>query len=128
LGLNVLVVEDHPINAKLVRIHLAKLGCHSEFVQNGVEALELIENRDFDAVLMDLHMPQMDGFTTTKEMLERLVDRPQPRIIALTAGVTAQERDRALQEGMSDFITKPIRFERLVEALQKVEKTTPTTP
>lgn len=119
LGLNVLVAEDHPINCKLARLYLKKLGCECLVVHDGNEALEAYAKQHFDAVLMDLHMPGMDGFETTLHLMDRRRSgEKRPYVIALTAGASSHEKARAAEVGMNDFLLKPVRIEQLREALK----------
>jgi CheY-like chemotaxis protein len=119
LGLSILVAEDHPINCKLARLYLAKLGCECQVVHDGNEVLEVYEKQRFDAVLMDLHMPGMDGFETTRHLLDRdCSEEKPPYVIALTAGASSHEKAKAAEVGMKDFLLKPVRIEQLREALQ----------
>lgn len=119
LGLKVLVAEDHPINCKLARLYLAKLGCECLIVNDGNEALKAYDEQHFDAVLMDLHMPGMDGFETTKHLVHRAEEgEERPYIIALTAGASSHEKAKAAEVGMDDFLLKPVQLDQLKEALE----------
>jgi two-component system sensor histidine kinase/response regulator len=87
---------------------------------NGVEALKALEQRDFDAVLMDVQMPEMGGFEATAKIRER--ERPggaRIPIIAMTAHAMAGDRERCLEAGMDDYISKPIRAGALIELIEK---------
>jgi len=120
MGLKVLVAEDHPINCKLARLYLAKLGCECVIVHDGNEALDAYAQQHFDAVLMDLHMPGMDGFETTKHLVDRRDrDGKRPYVIALTAGASSHEKAKAAEVGMNDFLLKPVQIEQLREALKR---------
>ena len=119
LGLKVLVAEDHPINCKLARLYLAKLGCECLIVHDGKEALDAYGQQHFDAVLMDLHMPGMDGFETTQHLMDRYNGgEKRPYIIALTAGASSHEKTKAAEVGMNDFLLKPVQIEQLRESLK----------
>ena len=119
LGLKVLVAEDHPINCKLARLYLAKLGCECMIVHDGRQALEAYAKQHFDAVLMDLHMPGMDGFETTQHLMDRCdSDDKRPYVIALTAGASSHEKAKAAAVGMNDFLLKPVQIEQLRDALK----------
>lgn len=128
-GLRVLAVEDNLFNQQIIKELLSLSGIIVELANNGEEALAILQQHDFDAVLMDAHMPVMDGFEATRQI------RSQPRfaklpIIALTAGVTPEERSRCMDAGMDDFINKPINISLLLATLAKWQKieTTMTTP
>jgi len=112
-----LVAEDNRVNQRLITKLLEKEGCVCEVVTNGQEALEAVRESSYDLILMDCQMPVMDGFSATRQILAEFPDAPP--IIALTAGVTAQERQECEDAGMQDFVAKPIKVERLRECLVK---------
>jgi len=116
-GRRVLVVEDNDMSQRLILKHLAILGIETKSVSNGEEALSLLEQFDFDAVLMDIHMPVMNGIeaTTRIRQQEKLASLP---IIALSAGVTELERNQCMDCGMVGFIAKPIDVEQLHTVLE----------
>lgn len=115
-GMRVLVVEDNLINQQVAKEFLKLSGMSVDVANNGVEALEHIRDNVYDAVLMDVHMPEMGGIEATEHI------RKQPRfanlpIIALTAGVTEEEKASCLSCGMNDFVAKPIQPKALIETL-----------
>jgi len=112
----ILVVEDNPINRRLVRRLLGTLGYSIETVVSGEECLERCAKEEFDFVFMDIQMPNMDGFETARRLREAGATMP---IIALTAHVMSEDRERCLAAGMTDFVAKPIRIESLRAALAK---------
>ena len=118
--LRVLVVEDHPVNQQLVTMFLAKRGHRAHVAGNGREALEAMAFEGFDAILMDIQMPVMSGFEATRAIRrsERGSGRHIP-IIAMTAYALKGDRERCLDCGMDAYITKPIRPEALLEALER---------
>lgn len=120
-GAFVLVVEDNIINQKVVSEFLMLSGMRVIVANNGEEALCLLEEQEFDAVLMDMHMPVMGGLEATQQIRSnpKYADLP---IIALTAGVTQEERESCLACGMNDFITKPVNPEALIDVLVKLIK------
>lgn len=111
----VLVAEDNPINQKIVRIMLQKAGCEVLAVDDGNKAVEAIQTTPFDLVLMDLHMPQLDGLQATKRIRSLDSHIREVPIVALTASAFTDDRDRCLAAGMNDFITKPIKLDYLLE-------------
>jgi PAS domain S-box-containing protein len=115
----VLVVEDNPINQEVARYQLEKMGYRAEIAKDGIDALAMLEQSDYALVLMDCHMPQMDGFETTARIRSRLDDKAQIPIIAVTASGGAGERDKCLQAGMDDFLLKPFRKEELSDKIAK---------
>lgn len=115
-GSRVLVAEDNFINQQVVKEFLKLSGIHVDIANNGAEAIKLVENNDYDAVLMDVHMPEMGGVEAT-EFIRKQPEYATLPIIALTAGVTEQEKANCLACGMNDFIAKPIQPEKLIETL-----------
>ncbi len=104
----ILVVEDHLINQQVTQAYLAHLGYDSQIVQNGLEALAALEEESFDAVLMDCHMPDMDGYQATEEVRRREGDSVHTPIIAMTASALEQDRGKCIAAGMDDYLAKPI--------------------
>jgi|GEM_PF-703920 len=120
-GLKVLLVEDNPVNQKIALILLQKQGWKVKVASNGKEAVEMTEKEEFDLILMDVQMPEMDGVTATKIIRERekLADKHTP-IIALTAHAFEEDRQRCLKAGMDAYITKPIEIKTLLETVKRV--------
>ncbi|MGV3558197.1 PAS domain S-box protein [Larkinella arboricola] len=114
---NILVVEDNVMNQKLALQVLKRLGYTAQVAENGQIALELLQKTDFDLVLMDIQMPVMDGYTTTRHVRATL--KKQVPIIAMTAHALANEREQCLQSGMNDFIPKPFQIEELQRIIRK---------
>lgn len=108
---HVLLAEDNPTNRKVAERMLALLGCSVTAVENGLLAVEAVENDNFDLVLMDCQMPEMDGYSATREIRRRESEsnRPRTRIVALTANALASDRERALESGMDFHVAKPIK-------------------
>ncbi len=116
--LNILVVEDNDINALLARTLLERDGHSVILARNGEEALASLERRDaFDLVLMDLHMPGMDGFEATRRIRALADERSNLPIIALTANAMAEDRQTCLAAGMDDYLSKPIMPDALARSL-----------
>ena len=116
VGARVLVAEDNPINQQVVCEFLKLSGIIVKLAGNGKEALELLAQGEFDAILMDVHMPVLDGLEATQLIRSQLRYTDLP-IIALTAGVTKEERDKCRAIGMNAFIAKPINPEKLISTL-----------
>jgi PAS domain S-box-containing protein len=114
-----LVVEDNPINQEVARYQLEKMGYRADIAKDGLDALTMLERSDYALVLMDCHMPRMDGFQTTARIRSRSDDKALIPIIAVTASGGSGERDKCLQAGMDDFILKPFRNEELSEKITK---------
>ncbi len=124
-GLRVLVVEDNVVNASLVRLLLERDGCVVSNAASGVQALEMLRAQAWDVVLMDCQMPEMDGYATTRywrrmELTER---RPRLPILALTAHAMAEDRERCLDAGMDDYLTKPVKLDALRAVLSRYANT-----
>jgi signal transduction histidine kinase len=117
-SLTVLLAEDTPTNQVLVRHALGKRGHQVVVAGDGRTAVELAQNRQFDVILMDLQMPDMDGFEATAT-IRRLPGR-QPPIIALTAHTMIGDRDRCLSAGMQDYLSKPIDLRKLISTVESV--------
>ncbi|WP_245626165.1 response regulator [Stenotrophomonas humi] len=121
-GLRVLVVEDNPINLLLLKEQLRTLGCCVATARDGREALAYCETEQFDVVLTDLCMPEMDGLTLTRKLRERGFTAP---ILGASADASDEDRARALHEGMNDYLLKPISIEALHDALRNVRNQVP---
>lgn len=116
--LSILLVEDNPINQKVALKILRRLGYAPELAVNGAEAVASLQRQEYDLVLMDLHMPDMDGFEAAQQ-IRRLPLRRQPLIYAMTAAVTEADLAGVRQAGMDGVIPKPVRLERLVAKLEE---------
>ncbi len=118
----VLLVEDNPINLMVAQKMLEKVGLKPSLANNGIEALEQLNNQSFDLVLMDCQMPEMDGFDATREIrqldIKALNKKPLP-IVAMTANVMSGDRERCLEVGMDDYIGKPVRRDELASILKR---------
>ncbi len=118
--LRILLAEDNVVNQKLALRLLQQMGYRADLASNGIEAVESVERQDYDVVLMDVQMPEMDGLDATRAICARWPTGERPRIVAMTANAMAGDREMCLAAGMDDYLTKPIRVERLVEALGQV--------
>ena len=114
--LKILVAEDNAVNQKLVLRLLERLGYSADLVENGLEAVAAVDGREYDLVLMDLQMPELDGLEATRRILERHPDGAAPRIAALTANAMAEDRAMCIAAGMHDYLSKPIRPPKLEAA------------
>ena len=97
---------------------LKRLGCKPEAVYDGREVLQALQSQDYDLVLMDVEMPEMDGITAT-QAIRRLQPRNGPRIVAVTAYALKGDRERCLEAGMDDYISKPVQKKELEAILRK---------
>lgn len=115
--LNILVAEDNPVNQQVIMYILQKMGYHPTLVENGLEAIGAVHKSDYDIILMDLQMPEMDGMEATRIIRRSL--KQQPVVIALTANTMEGDEDECLRIGMDDYIGKPVKPEELVKRLRK---------
>ena len=118
VGTRILVAEDNRVNQVIVTKFLELAGIEVVIAQNGQEALDILKRQQFDAILMDMHMPVMGGIEATKQIRANS-DYADLPIVALTAGVTQEERDGCMSSGMNDFITKPVNSKTLISTLLK---------
>lgn len=116
----ILVAEDNVVNQKIATLLLEKLGLQAQVVINGLQAVQAVAERDYPVVLMDCHMPEMDGFEATRSIrrMELTTGKHTP-IIAVTALAMAGDRERCIEAGMDDYIPKPIDKERLKNKLNQ---------
>lgn len=117
--LRILVVEDSQMNQMVLLGLLGKLGYHADVACNGQEALLQVEQQQYDLVFMDCHMPILDGFEATRQLITKFLGKERPRIIAITASTTQEEIERCLESGMDSFMSKPIEIPALVQVLQE---------
>ena len=117
--LRVLVAEDHPINLKYMNILLERMGHEAVFCENGQQALQLLARGRFDVVLLDYHMPVLDGMATTAAI--RSLDGPSKdiKVVLVTADVVNDTRQKALEVGVNEFASKPLQLQDLQRALQR---------
>ncbi|HRF62734.1 MAG TPA: response regulator [Candidatus Competibacter sp.] len=120
-GKRVLVVEDNLVNQLICQEMLVGLGLDAAIADNGREALRALEDNVYDLVLMDCQMPEMDGYEATRVIRAREQTQQQPRlpILALTAHAMVGDRERCLEAGMDDYVTKPFRYEDIKALLER---------
>jgi signal transduction histidine kinase/DNA-binding response OmpR family regulator len=116
--LRILLAEDNAVNRKVAQRLLANMGYSSDVAENGLEAIEALEQKEFDVVLMDVQMPELDGLEATRRIRARWPERPV-HIVAMTANAMAGDREQCLAAGMNDYVSKPIRPPELAEALAR---------
>ncbi len=115
----VLVAEDVPTNQIIIRMELERLGCRVTVVNNGVEAVDAVRNHTYDIVFMDIAMPEMDGVTATKRIIEIMGSNYAPPIYALTAHGMDEDRREFQAAGMQGIVTKPFEREQLYIAIER---------
>lgn len=127
-ALRILVAEDHATNRLYLEAVLEQLGHQASFCSNGFEALQQFSRQDFDLVLMDLHMPVMDGYAACAAMRALPGPRGQTPIVALSADAFTDSRRRALQAGMAEFLAKPLNLGTLAALLERLGPQTAPLP
>jgi signal transduction histidine kinase/ActR/RegA family two-component response regulator len=115
----VMVVEDHPINQKLVGVLLKRMACQVSFCENGQLAVELVRQTPFDLILMDVNMPVMDGLTATREIRSMSGPESQTPIVVITADVMNEAREKSFAAGANEFLTKPLQIDQLRDVVRR---------
>ncbi len=113
----ILMAEDNVINQRVGKLILQRAGFNIDVVCDGREALEAHQAKPYDLILMDCQMPIMDGFEASRQI--RNLPHPQPAIIAVTANALVGERERCLNAGMDDYLSKPFQAEQLIAVVKK---------
>ncbi|MCC6642913.1 MAG: response regulator [Deltaproteobacteria bacterium] len=118
LPLRILLAEDNLVNQRVALLMLGRMGYRADVVANGLEAVDAIARRDYDVVLMDMQMPELDGVEATRRIR---AEHPETalQIVALTANAMAEDRDACLAAGMNDFLSKPLTVTQLGAALER---------
>ncbi|HEX5804482.1 MAG TPA: response regulator [Azospira sp.] len=119
MPLKILVAEDNTVNQKVVQQILAHLGYRADVVASGVEVLDALERQNYDIVLMDVHMPEMDGLEATRRLKVRYAEAGAPRVIAMTANAMPGDREKCLAAGMDDYVSKPIELDDIRAVLRR---------
>lgn len=114
--IHILMAEDDAINRKVLLKMLKKIGYSADVAENGIEVLKALERQDYDLILMDIQMPEMDGITATREI--RKLWPLNPKIVAVTAYALEGDRERCLEAGMDEYLTKPVNMEDLRAVIQ----------
>lgn len=115
-GVRILLAEDNPVNQRVVLSMLARLGHRADVARNGLEAIDALERQEYHLVLMDVQMPEMDGREATRR-LRQVRQSGLPWVVALTADALQGDRERCLEAGMNDYVTKPVTLGRLRDAV-----------
>ena len=117
--LRILLAEDNEVNQRVALYQLRMLDHRVDVAPNGIEALKLFDKNPYDAVLMDIHMPEMDGYATTGEIRRREGQGKHTPIIAMTANAFPEDREKCLAAGMDEHLAKPVQARALVQALKR---------
>jgi two-component system sensor histidine kinase/response regulator len=126
-GKRVLVAEDNAVNQKLAARMLEKLGCRIDIAANGKEAVQMASAIDYDLVLMDCQMPELDGYAATREIRQVVTSRQLP-IIAMTANAMEGDREKCLAAGMDDYVSKPMKLEVVRDVISRWLNLQPAAP
>ncbi|MDA0750869.1 MAG: ATP-binding protein [Verrucomicrobia bacterium] len=123
-GFTVLLVEDNTVNQKLAAKILSQMGCHVDLAINGKEAVAMARKQSYDIIFMDCQMPEMDGYEATRRIRDIEFDNKVPEtervpIIAITANAMRGDREKCLEEGMNDYIAKPIDAGQIGQLIEK---------
>jgi CheY-like chemotaxis protein len=122
LPFTILVVEDNPVNQKLILLLLAKLGYRADTAANGLEAVRSLQRQAYDVVFMNVYMPGMDGIEATRRIQKISSENERPWIVALTSDAMQSDRDICLGAGMRDVVTKPVQMADLRKSLLNVQR------
>lgn len=117
--LRILLAEDNAVNQKLASLTLQKMGYHCDIAGNGLEVLQALDRQEYDLIFMDIQMPEMDGIEATHSILEKY-GNDRPTIIAMTANAMEGDREKFIDAGMDDYVTKPINLRIIQNMLRKV--------
>jgi signal transduction histidine kinase len=126
-GVHVLVADNNAENRDVALRQLERLGCAADAITSGFEALEAVARNHYDVVLMDCQMPELDGYEATREIRRREGPNRRTKIVAMTAHALDGDREKCLQSGMDDYISKPLRLDTLAAVLQRVMAAQPPT-
>ncbi len=116
-GLNIILAEDDPLSQRVAIRMLRKLGIVADVAANGLEVLQALEGQQYDMVLMDIQMPEMDGIKATKIIRERWLDGP--KIIVITSCVSDAYRKCCFDAGADEFLGKPVKIEDLTDVIKR---------
>ncbi len=116
--LRILIAEDNPVNQRLALRLFERMGFTPNLVQNGREALKAVEDEEYDMIFLDIQMPEMDGLTTSKHLIERY-PKDRPILVAMTASAMPGDRERFLAAGMDDYVSKPVTIREIRQVFER---------
>src|SRR5262249_29388351 len=119
--LRILVAEDNVVNQKVAVLLLEKLGYRADVAANGFEVIHALKRQPYDVILMDVHMPELDGLEACRRIHTQWPAKERPRIVAMTASAMEEDRQACFDAGMDDYIAKPIRLSNLQLALERCQ-------
>jgi len=119
MPLRILLADDNPVNLKVGQSYLQKMGYRPEVAANGREVLHALEQHPFDIVILDVQMPEMDGYEAAREIRRRYTEATRPKLIAITGNAMEGDREKCLEAGMDDYISKPVRPKELESMLRR---------
>ncbi len=116
--LKILLAEDNVVNQRVANLILKRMGYRPDTVANGLEVLEALRQRDYDVILLDIQMPEMDGLSVAREVCRIYDKESRPLMIAMTANALQGDRERCIDSGMDDYLSKPVRREEILQRLK----------
>jgi CheY-like chemotaxis protein len=121
LPLRLLLADDNAVNQKVASMLLLRLGYRADVAGNGVEVMRALQSKTYDLIFLDVQMPEMDGYETARRVTEQWAATPaaRPRMIAMTGNAMQGDRERCLEAGMDDYISKPVRVDELRDMLER---------
>ena len=121
LPLRLLVADDNAVNQKVALMLLKRLGYTADAVGNGIEVLQALETKIYDIILLDVQMPEMDGYEAARRVCAKwaLLEHERPRMVAMTGNAMQGDRELCLEAGMDDYISKPVQVDELKAALER---------
>ena len=120
--MRILIAEDNQINQKLAQNIFEGLGYRPVIVSNGQEVIDQLRRQVFDIIFMDVQMPELDGLEATRFIMNKMNLQHLPVIVAMTAFALEGDKEKCLEAGMDDYISKPFMIEEIVERIRKVEQ------
>ncbi len=126
--LRILIAEDNKLNQKIAVRILERLGYHADIADNGLEALTALRRQPYDVVLMDIQMPEMDGLEATRQIRQQWPEAQRPYLVAMTANAFQGDREKYLENGLDDYVSKPVKPEKLIAVLYRIPAAFQATP